>query len=55
MDEPTIKGGSAVPGEITIHGTVRDMTEGEAQMTADRILALCDVIEHHPCSKNESD
>jgi hypothetical protein len=55
MDEPTIKGGSAVPGEITIHGTVRDMTEGEAQMTADRILALCDVIEHLPRSKNESD
>ncbi len=55
MDEPTITGGSAVLGEITIYGTVRDMTEGEAQMTADRILAMCDVIEHLPRSKNESD
>lgn len=54
IDDPTKKGGSAIPGETAIHVTVKAMTEGGAQMMVDRVLALYDAIEHLPDSKKES-
>lgn len=41
--------------KTAIHLTVEAMTEGEAQTMVDRILALCDVIEHLPCGKEKAD
>jgi len=41
--------------KTAIHATVEAMTEDEAQMMVDRILALCDAIEHFPRGKKESD
>ncbi len=41
--------------EMAVHSTLRNTTEGEARMMADRTLALCDVIEHPPRGKEESD
>src|SRR6266446_315904 len=46
MDELTKAGGSTVPGEGSIHETVRRMSEGEAQVMVDRFLALSYEVEH---------
>ncbi|HYX72409.1 MAG TPA: hypothetical protein VE732_06535 [Nitrososphaera sp.] len=54
MAELTKAGGSPT-GEGSIHGTVIGMSEGEAQMMVDRILALCYEVEHLPRSKKETD
>ena|SRR5687768_5691838 len=40
MDELTKAGGSSVPGEGSIHGTVQQMSEGEAQIMVDKFLSL---------------
>jgi hypothetical protein len=55
MDELTKAGGSTVPGEGSIHGTVREMSEGEAQIMVDRFLALSYEIEKLPRSSKEVD
>lgn len=48
MADLTKAGGSTVPGEGSIHGTVREMSEGEAQTMVDRILALSYEVEQLP-------
>lgn len=48
MGKLTKAGGSTVPGEGSIHGTVREMTEDEAQMMVDEFLALAYEVENTP-------
>ncbi len=40
MAKLTAKGGSTVPDEGSIHGTVREMSNDEAQMMVDEFLAM---------------
>jgi hypothetical protein len=47
------KAGGSPTGEGSIHGTVMEMSEGEAQMMVDRILALCYEVENVPRGKQE--
>jgi hypothetical protein len=51
----TKKDGSMVPGEGSIHGTIREMSEGEVQMLAREFLALNDEIDRLPYGTNKSD
>ena len=55
MERLTKAGGSTVPGEGSIHGTVRAMTEGEAQMMVDEFLALAYEVENLPRTAKETD
>lgn len=55
MDDLTKAGGSTVPGEGSIHGTVREMSEGEAQIMVDRFLALSYDIDRLPGRDIEAD
>ena len=48
MQKLTRAGGSAVPGEGSIHGTVREMSVDEAQMMVDEFLALSHEIRNFP-------
>ena len=41
--------------KTALHATVEVITEREAQMMVDRILALCDAIEHLPRGEKEFD
>jgi glyoxylate utilization-related uncharacterized protein len=54
MDELTKAGGSPT-GEGSIHGTVMEMSEGEAQIMVDRFLALSYEIKRLPRSNRETD
>lgn len=53
LDKLTSKGGSTVPGEGAIHGTVREMSADEAQMIVDEILALAYRVETLPRNAKE--
>lgn len=53
LNKLTSKGGSTVPGEGMVHGTVKEMSVGEAQMIVDEILALADRIESLPYDARE--
>ncbi|HSK72231.1 MAG TPA: hypothetical protein VK892_11080 [Pyrinomonadaceae bacterium] len=53
MEKLTKAGGSPVPGEGSIHGTVREMTVDEAQMMVDEFLALAHEIENLPRTAKE--
>ena len=55
MNDLTKKDGDAPTEKTVIYVTVKAMTEGETQMMVDRILALCDLIEHLPQGKEEVD
>ena len=55
MSDLTEKDGDPLKEKTAIHVTVEAMTEGEAELMADRILALCDLIEHLHRGKEESD
>lgn len=52
MDDLTKAGGSPT-GEGSIHGTVMEMSEGEAQIMVDRFLALSYQVKRLPRSNTE--
>lgn len=54
MDDLTKAGGSPI-GEGSIHGTVSEMSEGEAQIMVDRFLALSYEVEKLPRNRKEED
>lgn len=54
MDDLTKAGGSPT-GDGSIHGTVMEMSEGEAQIMVDRFLALSYEVEKLPRSNKETD
>ncbi len=51
MNDLTKKDGNALKEKTAIYATVEAMTEGEAQMMVDRILALCDLIKLFPAAR----
>ncbi len=53
MADLTKAGGSRVPGEGSIHGTVMEMSDDEAQMMVDRFLALSYAVETLPRGSKE--
>lgn len=55
MEKLTKAGGSTVPGEGSIHGTVREMTEDEAQMMVSEFLALAYEVKQVPRTSKEED
>ena len=54
MNDLTKKDGDDLKEKTAIHTTVKAMTEGQAHMMADRILALCNLIEQLSYGENSN-
>jgi hypothetical protein len=53
MEKITKRGGSDIAGEVSIQGTIKQMSEGEVQMLVDEFLALSHEIERLPYGNDE--